>query len=393
MNAMPRSGRTLERARAMPDDWFDLGDVKDALEDATGADAEEATPPETSASDADARDEDVMVVVSRDGELTKAKDDAADAVVGAADETKTEEGDAKRAVKEEDDDEVVGETKSDRPPASTSTSEEEDRRDLIYKTAFDAAAAAAAADESTPTAAASPPALLSRTLDDELNDLVGMLNDAERWTEVPVTGEAASVVAAAKSEVTEDDAAASAERGRTLAKTTCTAPGLGVDDYVDMILSTCEERSAWDAETSFKRVANDADDADGGAKGDAFVAEYKVPMLQAMRATVRLRVKRDWPSKGAVAYAYRSYDANTGALDFGSGATCGKGIVTPAEDGEKGTKENVDARRMATLTAVEELPALTRFLPSFALRYLLGSYAPRLFLGMVRRYKKHRGIE
>ena len=204
------SGRTLERARAMPDDGFDLGDVKDALEDATGADAEEATPPETSASDADARDEDVMVVVSRDGELTKAKDDAADAVVGAADETKTEDGDAKRAVKEEDDDEVVGETKSDRPPASTSTSEEEDRRDLIYKTAFDAAAAAAAADESTPTAAASPPALLSRTLDDELNDLVGMLNDAERWTEVPVTGEAASVVAAAKSEVTEDDAAASA---------------------------------------------------------------------------------------------------------------------------------------------------------------------------------------
>ena len=115
--------------------------------------------------------------------------------------------------------------------------------------------------------------------------------------------------------------------------------------------------------------------------------------MPAMRATVRLRVKRDWPSKGAVAYAYRSYDANTGALDFGSGATCGKGIVTPAEDGEKGTKENVDARRMATLTAVEELPALTRFLPSFALRYLLGSYAPRLFLGMVRRYKKHRGIE
>lgn len=92
------------------------------------------------------------------------------------------------------------------------------------------------------------------------------------------------------------------------------------------------------------------------------------------------------------------------------GATCGKGFITPMVrrqegggggggdgDGEKdgdGCFEGVDGgRQLVSLTTVEDLPTIARYMPRFALSYLLGSYAPKLFLGMVLMFKRHRKIE
>ena len=75
-----------------------------------------------------------------------------------------------------------------------------------------------------------------------------------------------------------------------------------------------------------------------------------------------------------------------------AGATCGKGFITPVAKGGGGGGGG-GARTRVSLTSVEELPSIMRYMPRFALTYLLGTYTPKLFLGMVAKFKKHRKIE
>ena len=104
----------------------------------------------------------------------------------------------------------------------------------------------------------------------------------------------------------------------------------------------------------------------------------KVPLMKPLKYVVKLVVKEDYPEKGSTVFAWRAVNPKTGQLDYSSGAPCGKGVIKDNGDGD------------CALTSIEELPSMVKYVPKFALNFLITSFTPSMIYGMLRKYKKYK---
>ena len=138
-------------------------------------------------------------------------------------------------------------------------------------------------------------------------------------------------------------------------------------------LNFTPERANWDSHGVWEKLE--------GLEGECHRITFKMPLVKTFEFRVRTLARRDFPEKGSITAVYRAVKPD-GQLDFSPGVVVGKSLLRPAA-GSPGTTE---------LIIVEELPALLRYVPRFLVNWMLSSFAPKMIVGQLARYKKYKGL-
>ena len=138
-------------------------------------------------------------------------------------------------------------------------------------------------------------------------------------------------------------------------------------------LNFTPERANWDSHGVWEKLE--------GLEGECHRITFKMPLVKTFEFRVRTLARRDFPEKGSITAVYRAVKPDR-QLDFSPGVVVGKSLLRPAA-GSPGTTE---------LIIVEELPALLRYVPRFLVNWMLSSFAPKMIVGQLARYKKYKGL-
>jgi hypothetical protein len=138
----------------------------------------------------------------------------------------------------------------------------------------------------------------------------------------------------------------------------------------DLMLNATPERAHWDDMTSIELVGE-----------NVYKMNIKMPMMPQITFHVMLLSRHDFPNVGDITWVYRAFDPKTGEIVTSSGAPVGKGCVL-AVPGQP---------NRCVLHSIELMPSLVGKMPSFLMKWLL-SFTPKVYIKMIGKYKKYRGI-